>query len=83
MTYQPNDLAAIAKQAAHSCHHALLACIHLELMVDITHERVSVKGIKAGLLQGVTMQFDQHNKEAVVRLAISTMAQREIEHGNA
>lgn len=83
MTYQPNDLALIAKAAEHSCHHAMLAMIHFNLMVDITDWQVSVKGMQSGMLQGVTKLFRDADKEAVVRQAISEAALREVANGGA
>lgn len=77
------DLPTIAKQAEHSCHHAMLAQIHFCLMVDITETRVTVKGMRVGILQGTTMQFDEHNKEMIVRLAISRAALKEISNADA
>lgn len=77
------DLPTIANQAEHSCHHAMLAMIHFNLMVDVTPTRVTVKGLKAGMLQGTTLQFDEHNKETIIRLAISRAALKEIDNADA
>lgn len=81
MTHFKQDLMQIAKQAEHSCHHAMLAMIHFNLMVDITDWQVSVKGLKSGMIQGVTKLFGDADKEAVVRQAISEAALREVANG--
>lgn len=76
------DPRTLATQAEHSCHHAMLCMIHFNLMVDITDWKVSVKGMKSGMLQGVSILFEDHNKETIVRRAISEAALREVGNGN-
>lgn len=77
------ELLTLARSAATSCHHAMLAIIAFNLMVDVTDERVSVKGMKAGMLQGTTLEFLDNDKETIVRLAIAKAAIKEVEHGDA
>lgn len=76
----------LAKQAAHSCHHAMMAIIEFNLMVDVTDDRVAVKGMKAGMIQGTNIEFSHMkaaDKETIVRIAISRAAMKEVEHGDA
>ena len=81
MTHTKQSLIDLAKQAQHSCHHAMLAAIHFNLMIDITDDRVAVKGMKAGLIQGTNIEFGNNDKETIVRIAISRAALKEAEHG--
>lgn len=81
MTRNRNELLALAKAAEHSCHHAMLAAIEFNLMIDITDDRVAVKGMKAGIIQGTNLEFLDNDKEIIVRIAISRAAVKEVEHG--
>lgn len=79
----PTEAMQLARSAATSCHNAMKAIIAFNLMVDVTDERVSVKGMKAGLLQGTNLEFLDNDKETIVRLAIAKAAIKEVEHGDA
>jgi hypothetical protein len=83
MTRTHNELLALAKQAEHSCHHAMLAIIEFNLMVDVNEWRVAVKGMKAGIIQGTNLEFLNNDRETIVRIAISRAAVKEVEHGDA
>ena len=83
MNRTKQDLLKLARDAQHSCHHAMMAIIEFNLMVDVTDDRVAVKGMKAGMIQGTNLMFLDNDKELVVRIAISRAAVKEAEHGDA
>lgn len=74
------ELTQLAEAAKTDCGSALQLAIELNLMIDITDDRVSVKGMAPGMLHDTKLSFKAHEKQRVVMLAISRAAQKELEH---
>lgn len=74
------ELTQLAHAAQNDCGSALRLAIEMNFMIDITDDRVSVKGMAPGLLHDTQLSFKSHEKQRVVMMAISRAALKELNH---